>query len=97
MLGQTPDQDQLRENLRMTNLAVKDQYARVTEMQRTNIWHFMGRYVSTRIQDHDLSGNVLNTTRRMCFWEAILQASKQDWEQYFLVFADRVEVRKSNE
>ncbi|KAF7936680.1 uncharacterized protein EAE97_008046 [Botrytis byssoidea] len=97
MLGQTPDQDQIRENLRMTNLAVKDQYARVTGMQKTGLWHFMGKYVSTRIQDHGSSGNVLNTTRRMCFWEAILQASKQDWEQYFLLLANGVEVHPSNE
>ncbi|KAF7901499.1 hypothetical protein EAF00_003720 [Botryotinia globosa] len=97
MLGQTPDQDQIRENLRMTNLAVKDQYAKVTGMQKSGLWHFMGKYVGTRIQDHDPSGNVLNTTRRMCFWEAILQASKQDWEQYFLLLADGVEVQPSNE
>ncbi|TGO13848.1 hypothetical protein BTUL_0062g00220 [Botrytis tulipae] len=97
MLSPTPDQDQIRENLRMTNLAVKDQYARVTGMQKTALWHFMGKYVSTRIQDHDPSGNVLNTTRRMCFWEAILQASKQDWEQYFLLLANGVEVQPSNE
>ncbi|TGO33685.1 hypothetical protein BHYA_0232g00120 [Botrytis hyacinthi] len=97
MLGQTPDQDQIRENLRMTNLAVKDQYAKVTEMQKTGLWHIMGKYISTRIQDHDPSGNVLNTTRRMCFWEAILQASKQDWEQYFLLLANGVEVQKSIE
>ncbi|TGO45025.1 hypothetical protein BCON_0432g00040 [Botryotinia convoluta] len=97
MLGQTPNQDQLRENLRMTNLAVKDQYARVTGMQKTHLWHLMGKYVRTQIPDHDPSGNVLNTTRRMCFWEAILQASKQDWEQYFLLFADGVVVQKSNE
>ncbi|KAF7926803.1 uncharacterized protein EAE98_006188 [Botrytis deweyae] len=97
MLGQTPDQDQIRENLRMTNLAVKDQYSRVTNMQKTHLWYFMGKHVSTRIPDHDPRGNVLNTTRRMCFWEAILQASKQDWEQYFLLFADGVEVQRNNE
>ncbi|KAF7957106.1 hypothetical protein EAE96_004426 [Botrytis aclada] len=97
MLGQTPNQDQLRENLRMTNLAVKDQYARVTGMPKTHLWYLMGKYVSTRVPDHDMSGNVLEKTRRMCFWEAIVQASKQDWEQYFLLFADGIEVATSNE
>ncbi|KAF7884151.1 uncharacterized protein EAF01_011574 [Botrytis porri] len=97
MLGQTPNQDQLRENLRMTNLAVKDQYARVTAMRKTHLWHLMGKYINTRILDYDSNGNVLEKTRRMCFWEAIVHASKQDWEQFFLLLADGVEITKSNE
>ncbi|KAK8906913.1 hypothetical protein ACHAPF_007493 [Botrytis cinerea] len=96
MLGQTLDQDQLRENLRMTNLAVKNQYARTTQMQKSSLWNLMEKYIQKRIPDRDSSGNVLKKTRRMCFWEAIVHASKQDWEQYFLLVDDGLEVLKGN-
>ncbi|KAI9639920.1 hypothetical protein NHQ30_011696 [Ciborinia camelliae] len=88
----TKEDFSLRESVRMSNLAMKNQYARSTMMQKSYLWAWMGLYVHPRIPNWGTSDGTY--TRRRCFWEEIVQASRQDWERHFLLIEDGVKVPK---
>ncbi|KAJ8060818.1 hypothetical protein OCU04_009902 [Sclerotinia nivalis] len=92
MTGESMSPFQLRERSWLTDNALHSEYARLKMMKKSYCWGWMRMYVSMRVPDFNSDGGMTRCTSRRCFWEAIVQASKQDWERHFLLIGDGVKV-----
>lgn len=80
---ETKNRYPMRETLRLSDVSHKNRYSKSTMMHESYLWQWMGKYVKMRVPNWGPGGGV-QFTRDRCFWEAVVQASKQDWETYFL-------------
>ncbi|KAB8301662.1 hypothetical protein EYC80_003497 [Monilinia laxa] len=81
---ETKNRYPMRETLRMSDVSHKNRYSKSTMMHESYLWKRVAKYVKMRVPNWGPGGGV-QFTRERCFWEAVVQASKQDWEKYFLI------------
>ncbi|ESZ90329.1 hypothetical protein SBOR_9285 [Sclerotinia borealis F-4128] len=89
----------VRERFKMINLGIKNNYAKFTGMSKSYLWAWMGMYVDVWVPKWGPGGDIgagryYKYIRHRCFWEAVVQASKQDWERHFLLVKDGIDVPK---